>query len=294
MKQRILNAAKIIASDKILARAISHLLSNGVSASAYATKKFTGDADVAVCIALAAAGVPLYYVPKNIANQAVVGLKKLIASKSEVGEKLFDRAVKILARMTAKEALELLEVPAGEGSDKSKLKKLYRQAAHRHHPDRGGSTEAMQRVNEAYALLKKGGFDSGGIGSGDNFESYEEARIREGKEFVKMKNEVGRKIDKDFNASSFTDYLEKTAGKPFKMKVKKKEQNLKDFGLTYMGHYLEWSSEDGETVFSLDINPTSSGSRAKSLGGDDVLELDLQILPEILHGAKKSKFKKTK
>ncbi len=39
--------------------------------------------------------------------------------------------------------------------DESKTKAIYRQLAQKWHPDRGGSTEAMQAVNEFYELLKR-------------------------------------------------------------------------------------------------------------------------------------------
>lgn len=35
----------------------------------------------------------------------------------------------------------------------SDVKKTYRKLAHIHHPDKGGSVEAMQLVNEAYVIL---------------------------------------------------------------------------------------------------------------------------------------------
>ena len=42
-----------------------------------------------------------------------------------------------------------------ECSDKLTIKASYRKLALQHHPDRGGSTVLMQRINEAYDVLMK-------------------------------------------------------------------------------------------------------------------------------------------
>ena len=59
--------------------------------------------------------------------------------------------------MTLHGALKLLELPTTPGQRLSlkEIKEAYRQVAIEVHPDSGGSTEAMRRVNEAYQLLKE-------------------------------------------------------------------------------------------------------------------------------------------
>ena len=49
-------------------------------------------------------------------------------------------------------ALEVLELPVLISL--KDLRKRYRQLARKHHPDNGGSEEAMHSINEAYALLR--------------------------------------------------------------------------------------------------------------------------------------------
>ena len=51
------------------------------------------------------------------------------------------------------EALEILKL--SEGFCDEDLKKAYKSASKIYHPDLGGSTEMMQKVNEAYDLLLK-------------------------------------------------------------------------------------------------------------------------------------------
>ena len=59
--------------------------------------------------------------------------------------------------MTLQGALKLLEIPAdlGRRVTLSQIREAYREMALLHHPDSGGSVEAMRRLNEAYQLLKE-------------------------------------------------------------------------------------------------------------------------------------------
>ncbi|MDO4714186.1 MAG: DnaJ domain-containing protein [bacterium] len=62
-----------------------------------------------------------------------------------------------------------------EDASADEIKKVFRKAAVKHHPDRGGSKEKFQEVNEAYQVLsddqkrqqydayRKGGFGAGGF-----------------------------------------------------------------------------------------------------------------------------------
>lgn len=59
-----------------------------------------------------------------------------------------------LVEMSRSEAIIFLDLDLGYTEDE--LKKAYRKASSKNHPDRGGSTEAMQKVNQAYDILKNG------------------------------------------------------------------------------------------------------------------------------------------
>ncbi|MFO0038452.1 MAG: J domain-containing protein [Synechococcaceae cyanobacterium] len=58
--------------------------------------------------------------------------------------------------MTVQGALKLLQLPtdAGHAISLAQIREAYRERALSHHPDAGGSVEAMRRLNEAYQLLK--------------------------------------------------------------------------------------------------------------------------------------------
>ncbi len=59
--------------------------------------------------------------------------------------------------MTVYGALKLLELPTKAGSSLtlSNIRDAYREKALRNHPDAGGSTELMRKLNEGYQLLKE-------------------------------------------------------------------------------------------------------------------------------------------
>lgn len=59
--------------------------------------------------------------------------------------------------MTLQGALRLLQLPTRSGQRLTlrDIREAYREMALQHHPDAGGSAEAMRRINEAYQLLKE-------------------------------------------------------------------------------------------------------------------------------------------
>jgi len=59
--------------------------------------------------------------------------------------------------MTIHGALQLLGLPTtpGEAMTLQPIRDAFREQAMNNHPDAGGSTETMRRLNEAYQLLKE-------------------------------------------------------------------------------------------------------------------------------------------
>lgn len=56
-------------------------------------------------------------------------------------------------QMSHSEALKILGATGDES--KAELSKLFKRASLRNHPDRGGSTELMQKINQAYDVVTK-------------------------------------------------------------------------------------------------------------------------------------------
>ncbi|MDR0607238.1 MAG: DnaJ domain-containing protein [Candidatus Peribacteria bacterium] len=71
-----------------------------------------------------------------------------------------------------------------ETATTDEIKKAFRKLAVKHHPDKGGSKEKFQEINEAHAVLsdekkkqqydvfRKGGFSGFGGGSGFDFNGF--------------------------------------------------------------------------------------------------------------------------
>ncbi|MGH1472678.1 MAG: J domain-containing protein [Cellvibrionaceae bacterium] len=72
--------------------------------------------------------------------------------------------------MLQKDAAKILDVSGTLNPEA--IKKAYRKASSKYHPDKGGSVQMMQAVNEAYEALKD--FD-GSLEAGDNGAGYSES-----------------------------------------------------------------------------------------------------------------------
>lgn len=57
--------------------------------------------------------------------------------------------------MNIAQASDILGLAPGSTLDESTVKAAFRRAAQKYHPDKGGSTEMMQTVNEAYSFLQQ-------------------------------------------------------------------------------------------------------------------------------------------
>ncbi len=56
--------------------------------------------------------------------------------------------------MNISQAADILGMEAGTVANETTVKQAFRRAAMKYHPDKGGSTEMMQAVNEAYAFMQ--------------------------------------------------------------------------------------------------------------------------------------------
>lgn len=86
----------------------------------------------------------------------------------------------------AKDFYDILGIPRGASDEE--IKRAYRKLAHQHHPDKGGSKEKFQEINEAYQVLgdknkrtqydqfgsvgNSGGFDGGNPFGGNPFGGF--------------------------------------------------------------------------------------------------------------------------
>lgn len=190
-------------------------------------------------------------------------------------------ALIVLAKVTIEEALQLLELTREQLGDQTVLKKAYRDAAMKHHPDRGGDEETMKKVTDAYELLKNF------RGPQRSYDLEEEKRATEEKlEVIKHGIHAALKVEK------FTEHFTKWTGKTFEVKIDEGPR-----GYSYSSSYkvyVQWMSEDGITSFDLTIMGSASDfRRVKQLGGggQDSISFRIYVDTKIFHGTRKVKFK---
>lgn len=190
-------------------------------------------------------------------------------------------ALIVLAKVTFEEALQLLGLSRDQLGDKAAVKKAYRDAAMRHHPDRGGDEETMKKVTDAYDLLKGA--------RGRPSPSDREAEKRETEEKLET---IKHGIHASLKIEAFTDHFTKWTGKNFEVTVDEGSH-----GRTYSSRYtvnIQWVSEDELTTFDLEIGGSVSNfRRVRQLGGGggDQISFEIYTNTKIFHETRKAKFK---
>lgn len=152
-----------------------------------------------------------------------------------------------LFEMSYDDALKLFGI-----KDTNDLDKVYKKLAMQHHPDRGGSVEMMQKVNQAYDLLKSMGRSS----SGQDFNKAKEDALAKRKENYKVLKRMSEELIARIKDSlpSYSQHFE-----PF-FNLKKPEVTLKlDQPKTAWGYDIadikvKFESEDAKTYIQLEIN----------------------------------------
>ncbi len=159
---------------------------------------------------------------------------------------------KFLIEMSIQDAMDTLGVE--NGFDAAALKTAFRRASSKNHPDKGGSTAAMQKVNQAYDMLKS---NVGHVGR----EAEMNERFKVWRELAAV---VRKDLVKNMDVKAYTKHFEKLFGEEFVMvitKVYPDDAELKRLeGLRHSSvpHYVyfnvEWNNHDRTKVFQLDVS----------------------------------------
>uniref|UniRef100_A0AB39TZY2 J domain-containing protein n=1 Tax=Aeromonas phage vB_AdhaM_G2 TaxID=3238786 RepID=A0AB39TZY2_9CAUD len=187
--------------------------------------------------------------------------------------KMFNELFESMTQAVAMKALGL----TGKFTD-DQLKAAYRKAAKDNHPDRGGSTEKMQAVNQAYEELKKSGSPA------TQEATWAQRKQKQEEEKHVVTNFVTHMFDKFFDTQAYLDYFQKMSGKKFTFERK---ITVGTWGTSSVDY--KFTSED-RTVF-FDLNAMAHVFITKALGaGIDKPELDkMGIMTEVLIDRKKVK-----
>lgn len=173
--------------------------------------------------------------------------------------------------MSTQQAMGLLGVDQGFTSEQ--LKKAYRSASMKAHPDRGGTDEEMQRVNAAYEILKTAGSTS----SQDAYAWMEEAKKA---------------------AAKYLAVIDPDAFKTYLSALFETELVPQDSGIKETRHYasrkMEFASEGRETVITVRFSFQyasfyNSQSRLSSSNSENLLPASVITSYEILHNRQKMK-----
>lgn len=178
----------------------------------------------------------------------------------------------LIESLSYSEALAILGLSSSDDITPEKVKKAYRSASMKAHPDRGGSDADMQRVNAAYALLK----NTSAKGRGAKQDVYADARV------------MAKSYLERFDVTAYTSYLADLFGVDLTSQDSFHETR---YGSSKL---VEWASQDRETVIRVGMSfAFSSFSRVKTLGSSEqegeMIPGDMSIRVEILHNRKKMK-----
>ena len=112
-----------------------------------------------------------------------------------------------LIEMSASEAEQLFGLT--DRYTAADVKKIWRKLSLQHHPDKGGSTEMMKKVNAAYDLLKSGGTVKK--------MSQQDKAAKYWKKINKNRDIAKKHIEKEFDSSIYVKHLETVTGLKFEI-----------------------------------------------------------------------------
>lgn len=161
-------------------------------------------------------------------------------------------------KMSVDKALEIFNLDRDEASDKTKLRKKYKELSIKFHPDHGGTNEQMRDINLAYEVLNKLNLSSSG-----EFDWKESAE-----EYRKLGKRMKKMLVSLFNEKIYVNYLNKLSGKNFNYEYIRKFPSENENNPSYAGFDIKFKSDDNETFFDLHLSVTlHQVKHNKSLGG---------------------------
>ena len=149
------------------------------------------------------------------------------------------------AKLSPQDAMELLGLESDFDADE--LKKAYKRASIKNHPDKGGTAEDMQNINAAYAVLQSMGSKSGDqYGEKKTYQQAKKEWEERAKEFMEF---VQSEYDKHFDIDKYTKFLSDAVGQELIYSTK-----ITDGGGINCHILSQWKSADKKIVFSLNLS----------------------------------------
>lgn len=155
---------------------------------------------------------------------------------------------RFLTEMNLDQSMDILGL---SGSfDEKELKLAYRRSSAKAHPDKGGSTDAQQKVNAAYDFLKKNVTATKVQDDRETiWKQYREAAVL-----------IRDDLRKNFKVDNYTKFFTDIFGEEFKGLItanRPEESDMPKRGAPYASSIdMEWSNADRTKVFQLHVSVT--------------------------------------
>ena len=151
----------------------------------------------------------------------------------------------------------------GTSFDAAELKAAYRKASSKYHPDKGGSTEDMQKVNNSYELLQKS------VGAVGSLKDEIRSKMNDTHEKYRQLAPIIRdSLIDSFNMSAYTEYFNNLFNEEFKgtitgtspsdAEIKRMEGANFSSSPSYSRVSIEWANKDNTKVFELSVTVSLS------------------------------------
>lgn len=155
---------------------------------------------------------------------------------------------RFLTEMNLDQSMDILGL---SGSfDDQELKLAYRRSSAKAHPDKGGSTDAQQKVNAAYDFLKKNATATKVQGDRETiWKQYREVAVL-----------IRDNLRENFKFDNYTNFFTDIFGEEFKGLItsnRPEESDIPKRGTPYFSSIdMEWSNADRTKVFQLHVSVT--------------------------------------
>lgn len=136
-----------------------------------------------------------------------------------------------------KEALEMLEL--SESFTLDSAKSAYKKMVVKHHPDRGGDTETLQKINAAFEYIKTY-LENGGKISDSRFTNHEDSTAPAGQDIYDLSYEDIAELRKEMGRAEFEKRF------PGWLSELKSEMGLDQYNKIFEGYDSSYNPEDDE------------------------------------------------
>lgn len=189
---------------------------------------------------------------------------------------------RFITEMSMADAMQVLDVTPD--IDLAGLKKQFRRKASQYHPDKGGSKEEMQKVNDAYETLKDN------IGKMTKALDRKAEREEEQRKSREVMGSVLTDMKMRFVHKAYIDHFERAFDEKFTSKITSEKPDGKEkYGAPSAELNVEFVNSDRSIVFEVKIS-VSYGEVLRSegkLAGDNVTYQMYVSTSGLVHGKKK-------